>query len=289
MLGLKLGVVLLGGRNNGIGKPFATAAAAGSAGYSSMTSFFKPVTKPNPGGRPRKLTRHRAAAEPPLQPTGLQPPKVAPTPLSAIEAAAAAAAAGVLLAPAEVAAVIAAAAALPKGKKKASRTDWSAGVPLQRMTQAIEDWKDKKGDHYKEGMTRKEFTIAARIPEKTFQKYAQGKRVLGMSMGRPGHLDDDECLFVVDLVRRRDRARDGLGPGEISSLVQELKPSLSAKQATNAASFLRKQNSDVLTKSTTAQATTTARVAVNIPGQYRWHEVPGMECISKFYTLGLTP
>ena len=131
------------------------------------------------------------------------------------------------------------------------------------MTQAIGDWKDKKGDHYKEGMTRKEFTIAARIPEKTFQKYAQGKRVLGKSTGRPGHLDDDECLFVVDSVRRRDRARDGLGPGEISSLVQELKPSLSAKQATNAASFLRKQNSDVLTKSTTAQATTTARVAVN--------------------------
>ena len=106
MLGHELGVVLLGGRSNGIGIPFATAAAAGSASYSSMKSFFKPVTKPNPGGRPRKLTRHRAAAEPPLQPTGLQPPKVAPNPLSAIEAAAAAAAAGVLLASAEVAAVI---------------------------------------------------------------------------------------------------------------------------------------------------------------------------------------
>ena len=113
--------------------------------------------------------------------------------------------------------------------------------------------------------------------------------MLGKPSGRPGHLDKDEFLFVVDSVRRCDRARDGLGPGEISSLVQELKPSLSAKQATNAASFLRKQNSDVLTKSTTVQATTTARVAVNIPGQYRWHEVPGMECISKFYTLGLTP
>jgi hypothetical protein len=127
------------------------------------------------------------------------------------------------------------------------------------MTQAIEDWEDKKGGHYKEGTTRIELSIAARIPEKTYRKCVQGKRMLGRSSGRPGY----ECLFVVNSVRRRDRARDGLGPGEISSLVQELKPSLSAKQATNAASFLRKQNSDVLTKSTTAQATTTARVAVN--------------------------
>jgi len=50
-------------------------------------------------------------------------------------------------------------------------------------------------------------------------------------------------------------------------MVQELNPNLSAKQARNAASALRATNKDVLTKSTTAQATTKARVAVNNPGQ----------------------
>jgi hypothetical protein len=213
---------------------------------------------------------------------------VAPTLLPAIEAAAGAAAAGVPLAPAEASAVIAAAAepALPKGKKKASRMNWGAGIPLQRMTQAIED---KKGEHFKEGTAFKHFPIAARMQRETFQKYAQGKRALGKSIGRPGHLDGDEYLFVVDSVRRRDRARDGLGPGEITYMVQELNQSLPAKQARNAASALRAKNKDVLTKSTTAQATTKARVAVNIPGQCCWHEVPGMNFVSYSYALGFSP
>jgi hypothetical protein len=58
-------------------------------------------------------------------------------------------------------------------------------------------------------------------------------------------------------------------------MVKELNSGLSAKQATNTASFLRAQNKDVLTKSTKAQAATTARVAVNFPGQWRWLEVRG--------------
>jgi hypothetical protein len=90
-------------QQDGIGKLFPTATAASSAGYSSMTFFFKLVVKPDLGGCPRKLARHRAATEPPPQSTGLQPPTVAPTPLSAIEAAAVAAAAGVRRAPVEVA------------------------------------------------------------------------------------------------------------------------------------------------------------------------------------------
>jgi hypothetical protein len=44
ILGLKpVSLVLLGGRINYIGKPSTTAAAAGSAGYSSMKSFFEPL------------------------------------------------------------------------------------------------------------------------------------------------------------------------------------------------------------------------------------------------------
>ena len=157
------------------------------------------------------------------------------------------------------------------------------------MTQANEDWKDKKGGHFKEGMALKEFSIAARIPRETFQKHAQGKRALGKFIGRPGHLDGGECLFVVDLVRRRDRARDGLCSGEVSPMAQKHNPSLSAKQAANAASALRAKNKNLLIKSTTAQATTTAQVAVNIPGQYRWHEEAGINSVSYSYTLGLSP
>jgi hypothetical protein len=53
-----------------------------------------------PGWAPAEARPTPPATEPPPQPTGLRHPAVAPTPLSAIEAAAVAAAAGVPLAPA---------------------------------------------------------------------------------------------------------------------------------------------------------------------------------------------
>jgi len=66
------------------------------------------------------------------------------------------------------------------------------------MTQAIGGWKGDKGEYFKEVMTLKQFSIAARIPRETFQNYAQGRRAPGKSIGRPGNLNGGECLFVVD-------------------------------------------------------------------------------------------
>jgi hypothetical protein len=121
----------------------------------------------------------------------------------------------------------------------------------------------------------KALAAAVRIPEKTLGPYIRGEKVIGKSAGRPGHLCKDKHHFAVDSVRRRGRGRDGLDLGQISAMVKELNSGLSAKQATNTVSFLRAQNNDVLTKSTEAQATITARVAVNFPGQCRWLEVRG--------------
>jgi hypothetical protein len=60
----------LGGRNNGLEKPIAGAAAAASVGFKSPGSFFKRFPKPNKGGRPDKPHGQKgcAAAEEEPQP-----------------------------------------------------------------------------------------------------------------------------------------------------------------------------------------------------------------------------
>jgi hypothetical protein len=144
------------------------------------------------------------------------------TPLSALAAAAEAAAAGV---------------SLDKGKKIGRRTNWGERLVVKRLTQALGDWEGKKGVYYTPGMTMKAFAAAVRISEKTLGLHIRSEKVTGKSAGRPGHLWEGESKFVVSSVHRRGRGRDGLGPGEISSMVQKLNPGLSAKQATNTASF----------------------------------------------------
>jgi hypothetical protein len=69
----------LRGRSNDLGKPFADAAAAVSAGFKLRGSFFKPLPKPNKGGLPTKPHGRKgcAAAEEELQPEGFRPPAVA--------------------------------------------------------------------------------------------------------------------------------------------------------------------------------------------------------------------
>ena len=188
-----------------------------------------------------------------------------------LTSAAVSAAAGVVLAQAEVAAMAAAAAAstaAPKG----TRTNWSTGENLKRLTEAIFAWKNHMPP-WESKLSLAGFAQKVRIPESTLGAYLNGKKYLGKGAGRPALLSCGETTFVCDIVRRHDRARDGLGAAEVVDKVSDLRPDLTSAQAKNLAYQVRKRNSDVLTNPTRAQASTTARTNINIAQQYRFHKV----------------
>ena len=96
--------------------------------------------------------------------------------------AAVSAAAGVVLAPVEVAAVAAAAAAstaAPKG----TRTNWSTGENLKRLTEAIFAWKNHMPP-WESKLSLAGFAQKVRIPESTLGAYLNGKKYLGKGAGR---------------------------------------------------------------------------------------------------------
>ena len=117
------------------------------------------------------------------------------------------------------------------------------------------------------------FAHKERIPESTVGAFLNGKKYLGKGAGRPALLSRVETTFVCDIVRRHDRARDGLGAAEVVDKVSDLRPDLTLAQAKNLAYQVRKRNSDVLTNPTRAQASKTARTNINIAQKYRFHKV----------------
>ena len=127
---------------------------AASEGLSSMAAFFKPVLSPAPvnkGGRPAAVTRAGGRKAAPTVPPfiGPQPPTAAQMTaaataapgLSKLASAAAAAVAGVPLDAAEKAAVHK--ASRKEGHGKPTRTNWSKGENLQKMTAACDAWKNQ--------------------------------------------------------------------------------------------------------------------------------------------------
>ena len=122
---------------------------AASEGLSSMAAFFKPVPSPAPvnkGGRPAAVTRAGGRKATPTVPPfiGPQPPTAAQMTaaataapgLSKLASAAAAAVAGVPLDAVEKAAVLK--ASRKEGHGKPTRTNWSKGENLQKMTAACD-------------------------------------------------------------------------------------------------------------------------------------------------------
>ena len=130
---------------------------AASEGLSSMAAFFKPVPRPAPappvnkGGRRAAVTRPGGRkAAPTVAPfIGPQPPTAAQMTaaataapgLSKLASAAAAVVAGVPLDAAEMAAVLK--ASRKEGQVKPTRTNWSKGENLQKMTAACGAWKNQ--------------------------------------------------------------------------------------------------------------------------------------------------
>lgn len=273
-------------------KPVYTAAEVAAGGFARISSFF--FTKPKPGRKGKaskakgkgkaKASSSRELAIDLSPPTAAQVATAASAKVSAATAtakesarvlasAAASAAAGVPLAAAEAAAVAqaaAAATAVPKG----TRTNWSKGDDLERLKEALAAWENQVLP-WELGLSLSGFAHKVRIPESTLGSYINGKKIVGKGSGRPSLLVGDEEAFMVDLVRRHDRARDGLGAAEVVGKMSELRPDLTSLQAKNAAYQIRKQNSDVLTNPTKAQASTTARTNINVAQQARFHQVLG--------------
>ena len=89
------------------------------------------------------------------------------------------------------------------------------------------------------------FAQKVRIPKSTLGAYLNGEKCLGKGAGRPALLSRGETTFVCDIVRRHDRARDGLGAAEVVDKVSDLRPDLTSAQAKNLAYQVRKRNSEV--------------------------------------------
>ena len=248
----------------------------------NINSFFQKKPK---AGRPAKSSNAgRKPAPSPEEPSaGLQPPTAAAMAAAAkaksvaenLASAATRAISGQVLDAAETAAVARAAAAaakVPMGKR--SRANWSAPGNVERLSKAVNGWPAYK----KANPTRsiEGYANDHKIAPKTLAKYINGTYTVGKGQGRPGLLKADEEKFVVDVVQRHDRGRDGLTPVGVVSLIASVKPGLKHKQAENLAQKFRKRNSDKLTDTTTAQATTTRRTNINVAQQYRFFQVGGI-------------
>ena len=149
----------------------------------------------------------------------------------------------------------------------------------------MHDWDNKCGTYLKLGMdnSMERFARLTEIPYHTLRAYIcpnKGKRrVLGKSVGNPAStIDRSVDQFVVDVLRRKDRANEGLCRREMGDLVQDLAPNLSCKQAVRFADSIRARHKSELTGIISAQASTTKRTAITVEQQYRWHMVRCLPC-----------
>jgi hypothetical protein len=91
-------------------------------------------------------------------------------------------------------------------------------------------------------------------------------------LGAPTLLQPEQQQVVVDCVRRADRANNGKSMPEVIDLIQELH-GLERKQARDTyANSIKPSHRDKLTNIVKAQATTTARSAITVDQQWRWHQ-----------------
>ena len=174
---------------------------------------------------------------------------------------------------------------------KVARVYYSKGEALTKLKQAVHDWDSKSGmylqlDGLQTGLKNdaklERFARLVGIPYNTFRKYAcpdmDKRREIGSAVGRPAVLDTKADEFIIDVVRRKDRANEGINRGEMAQLVQDLNPNLSVRSSLSKADRLRKQHASVLTGTVSAQASTTKRTAITVEQQYRWHEVRPAPC-----------
>jgi hypothetical protein len=163
-----------------------------------------------------------------------------------------------------------------KGAKKgASRTNYKAGENKRKLEAAVAEWKNKSPRCTPETSLRS-FAAMVGIPAGTFSNYVtlteEKARVVGSGVGRASQVDGETQQFLVDALRKYDRGNDGRTRAEGIDMLQELKPELSRKQASNAwSNNIMKNYRKEITGVVKAQATTVKRSAITVEQQYRWH------------------
>ena len=254
-----------------------TPAQAEAAGLSArpITSFFSAPSAPRPDaqiplkkrGRPAKSHRGRPSGG--GRPSGASSadPQNAEAPVRQIE---------VYAATLEV-----------EGGEGASRmerasqhTDWSAPEKLAELRVIVDDWFEKTGEWLSLTPTMS-FTLYCRcvgISKSTLHGYVHpvlAKRTpLGSHKGAPGLVKKEVQNFVVDVLRRRDRANEGLTNRDTAEMIHDLVPELNIDQVTGALrKTVRPNNKDLLTNIVKAQASTTKRSQITVAQQFRWHTV----------------
>ena len=122
-----------------------------------------------------------------------------------------------------------------------------------------------------------QFCHIVQIPINTFQKYVRivpnTRRIITDGVGHKPIIQKKEQKFVADITAWHDRANDGLKVCAVIERIQDLKPGMTKKQASNYFRLtLGKNNDDILKqKLVVAQGTTTQRNAVTVAQQYPWH------------------
>ena len=247
-------------------------------GGGAITSFFSRLPPPPPGpGRPPRSSETRG--RPPAQQTSGTTPRPAQAVAQAVPTVEPQPEPGQ---PPDATSNFVNEGSASKARSKRApspsvpRVDWSAGANLEKMRKAVDDWLGKKGVAAEEGMGLKHYAARMDVSFETFRKYVckdVGKRrVLGAVSGKQRLLSKDIESFTVDVLRRRDRANDGLNRLEALDLMSSVSSSLSLAQIRRCFDRnIRPANKHLLTGIIKAQASTEKRNAITVPQQFRWH------------------
>mmetsp|Transcript_23801 Transcript_23801/g.54147 ORF Transcript_23801/g.54147 Transcript_23801/m.54147 type:complete len:246 (-) Transcript_23801:80-817(-) len=186
------------------------AAWAKLPGTQPLTSFFKSPPPPPPGpGRPPKPPEKRGRPASTPATTTKKPAPAARSPPPAIPVA---------------------------PRPTSPRIDWSTGEPLKRLTVAVNNWLERKGDIITadSSISLKHYASRVDISHETLRKYVCAdvgkRRVLGACAGSLPVISVDTEQFTVDVIRRKDRANDGLNRREAVDMLQDLRPDLKRTQ-----------------------------------------------------------
>lgn len=170
-------------------------------------------------------------------------------------------------------------------KKKKCRINWGKEPHHSKLQKAIDDYLNKTGDALDNNDEWIEdinvYAALVGIPYNTLYKYvcprAESRRVLGVgTRGRTQLISDDNVKFIGETFVRLDRSNDGASRKEGTDYVMSTVPNLTRPQASRQLSrvILPKCHEAGLLKKGVqkVQATTSDRVAISLPQQYRWHK-----------------
>jgi hypothetical protein len=163
---------------------------------------------------------------------------------------------------------------------KLERTSRLKGEGYQELEVAVNDWLGSCGRFTElplNGQNLKNYAALVGINYKSLVPYVSAdagkRRKLSGGWGHKNRIiSSDVEEFIVAVMRRRDRANDGVSRTEAIDLLQDLLPATPREKLAKAFDVtIRPQHSFELTNIVKAQASTVKRCEITVPQQYRWH------------------